>query len=232
MPPNLPVPRAILFDWDGTLVDAWKAIIASYNITRIAMGMDPWDEDTARQNIRKSWRDAFPEVFGDRAEEAGKIYRDQYGSINSQYIDPMPGAFELLAELHVANIYLGVVSNKSGPYLRREIQYFNWENYFSQVVGAGDSAHDKPHSDPVHMALAGSDIAPGPDVWFVGDTGLDMQTAHQAGITPILVNAHHLKPGELDAWPPAAIFEDLAALHRALQSARNALPTKAAQGSR
>jgi phosphoglycolate phosphatase len=212
---NLTTPRAMLFDWDGTLVDTWKAIIAAYNITRITMGMDPWDETTARQNIRKSWRDAFPEVFGDRWQEASKIYREQYGNINHESIDCMHGAFEFLHDLRAAGVYVCVVSNKSGPFLRNEVKYFNWDNYFTRTIGAGDAARDKPNPDPVILALAGSAIAPGPDVWFIGDTGMDLQVAHATGCTPILVNGHNLKPGEREHFPPAAEFDDLTSLHQA-----------------
>jgi len=218
MPHKLTMPRAILFDWDGTLVDTWKAIIAAYNITRIALGMDPWDETTARQNIRKSWRDAFPEVFGDRWQEAGEIYRKQYGAINQQHIEPMQGAFELLTALAEANIHVGIVSNKLGTYLRSEVEYFNWGKHFVRTIGSQDAARDKPHPDPVIMALDGSGIVSGPNVWFVGDTGMDLQVAHATGCVPILVNGHHLKPGEREEYPPAAEFEDLPALHRALIS--------------
>lgn len=201
------------------MVDTWKAIIAAYNITRIAMGMDPWDETTARHNIRKSWRDAFPEVFGDRWEEASKIYREQYGALNQDHIEPIRGAFELLDEIKSLGIYCAVVSNKSGPFLREEVEYFNWGAYFTQVVGAGDAKRDKPHAEPVLMALGTSGIAPGPDVWFIGDTGMDMQTAHGTGCTPVLVNGFNLKQGELDAYPAAAEFDDLYSLADALRAA-------------
>ncbi|HRJ11970.1 MAG TPA: HAD hydrolase-like protein [Alphaproteobacteria bacterium] len=215
----LPKPRAILFDWDGTMVDTWKAIIAAYNITRIAMGMDPWDETTARHNIRKSWRDAFPEVFGDRWEEASKIYREQYGALNQDHIEPMRGAFELLDDIKQLGIYCAVVSNKSGPFLREEVKYFNWGQHFTCVVGAGDAKRDKPHGDPVLMALGASGIIPGPDVWFVGDTGMDMQTAYATGCTPILVSGFNLRQGELENYPPHAEFDDLYSLHDALRAA-------------
>ena len=211
---KLPKPRAILFDWDGTLADTWRAIIAAYNLTFITMGMPPWDEKTAKQNIRKSWRDAFPEIFGARADEASQIFRDQYASLNQDYLDCLPGAFELLAALHGAGIYLGVVSNKRGPFLRREVEDFNWNPDGRRVVGAGDCARDKPCAEPIHAALDGSGLLPGPDVWFVGDTGLDLQTAHDTGCTPILVNGVNLKPGEKEEYPPAAEFTDLPALHQ------------------
>lgn len=211
----LPVPRAVLFDWDGTLVDTWKAILAAYNLTRVAMGMDPWDEEAARLNIRKSWRDAFPEVFGDQWQEAGEIYREQYTNISQEHIDPIRGGVEFLTGLQGAGVYAAIVSNKRGSILRGEISYLNWSDHFARVVGAQDAARDKPHPDPVQLALAGSHIPMGPEVWFVGDTGIDMQTAHACGMTGILVNVSSMKPEEREEFPPAAEFTDLAALHQA-----------------
>lgn len=218
---HLPRPRAVLFDWDGTLVDTWKAILAAYNITRVAMGMDPWDEESARLNIRKSWRDAFPEVFGDRWQEAGEIYREQYTNISQEHIEPIRGVFEFLHDLKNSGIYVAIVSNKRGSILRGEVTYFNWDSHFSRIVGAQDAARDKPHVDPVIMALDGSGIEMGPDVWFVGDTGLDMQTAHAGGMTGMLVNVSSIKDGEREQFPPAAEFAELSSLHEAWISVMN-----------
>ncbi len=206
---TVPVPKAIIFDWDSTLADGWKAILAAYNLTRCAMGLDPWDEETARANIRRSWRDAFPIIFGDRWEEAGKIYYEQFGKIHHQYLEPIHGAFELLELLQQKNIFAAIVSNKRGPYLREEVEYLNWQGYFKNIIGAMDAPRDKPHPEPVFMALQGSGLKPGADVWFVGDTGVDIQCAYNTGCTAVLVNGAHLKPGELDDMPPAKSFVDI-----------------------
>ena len=46
---------------------------------------------------------------------------------------------------------------------------------------------DKPAVAPVEMALAGSGVARGPDVWFVGDTDIDMTCAVNAGCYTVLL---------------------------------------------
>jgi phosphoglycolate phosphatase len=82
-------------------------------------------------------------------------------------------------------VYMGVVSNKKGVNLRKEVQHIGWGKYFDKVVGADDTPRDKPFPDPVIAALEGSGIAAGPDVWFIGDSAIDMQTAHATGCVPM-----------------------------------------------
>ncbi len=212
----LPSPRAVLFDWDGTLVDGWKAIMAAYNITRVAMGMDPWDEATVRANVRLSWREAFPVIFGDRWEEAGRIYYEQFGKVHLDYLSPLPSAAALLHTLKARGIYVGAVSNKKGPYLRSEISALNWHHYFDSIVGAGDAARDKPHPEPVMLALQGGKLQAGADIWFIGDTEVDLRTAENTGCTGILVRSPQMAETLASASGAAAVCDDLAALQALL----------------
>lgn len=180
-------PRAILFDWDNTLVDNWPAVHQALNAAFAAMGHAPWTLQQTRERVRKSLRDSFPEMFGARWTEARKVFYDAFAAVHLDFLDPLPGAGEALACLHRMGVYLGVVSNKTGPYLREEAERLGWHTYFGQVVGATDAERDKPDPAPVHMALAGSGIGPGPDVWFVGDGAIDVECALNAGLTPIVL---------------------------------------------
>ena len=71
---------------------------------------------------------------------------------------------------------------------------------------------DKPAVEPVDLALAESGIARGPDVWFVGDTDIDMHCAVNAGCLPVLVRREAPGAGEFDAYPPALHLRDCAGL--------------------
>ena len=53
-------PRALVFDWDNTLVDSWEVIHVANSRTFEAMGLRPWTFEETRQNVAKSLRDAFP----------------------------------------------------------------------------------------------------------------------------------------------------------------------------
>ena len=63
------MPKAVLFDWDGTLVNSWPIIHESMNRTLDEMGHALWSMDETTSRVRKSLREAFPELFGDRCRE-------------------------------------------------------------------------------------------------------------------------------------------------------------------
>src|SRR6202043_3230987 len=93
----------------------------------------------------------------------------------------------MLRSLAGQGIFLGVVSNKTGPLLRREVARLGWAGVFGSGIGGGDAAADKPACEPVHLALTPSGIPAGEEVWFVGDTAVDMECAHNSGCIPVLL---------------------------------------------
>src|SRR5271169_1556747 len=213
---DLSRPRAILFDWDNTLVDSWATIYEALNICMAAMGKPAWSLAETKQRVRLSLRESFPVHFGERWEEARQIYLDHFRAIHLERLAALPDRAELLRDLVAEGIFLGVVSNKTGALLRREAKQIGWSAYFGEVVGAGDAAADKPDAAPVRLALASSGIEAGEAVWFVGDTGIDMECADNSGCVPVLLGGG-LGPEELDAFAPRLTFTDPAALFRFIQ---------------
>ena len=187
---KLTAPRAILFDWDNTLVDTWPLIHQSLNVTLEAMGHAPWSFAQVRANVKHSMRDAFPEMFGDRWKEAADLYQTTYRTIHLEALVPLVGALEMLDSIKARGIYCAVVSNKRGPSLRTECEHLGWGHYFTKVIGADDAARDKPHADPALIALDGSGIAANSAVWFIGDTGADLGCAENLTATAILYGDH------------------------------------------
>ena len=127
-------------------------------------------------------------------------------------LSPIVGIADMLQELTGHGIYLAVVSNKRGEYLRREARHLGWDAHFGKLVGALDATADKPSPHPVTMALAGSGVTCGPDVWFVGDADIDMECAFNAGLTGILLRAQAPAVNEFPEHPPAHYVADGAAL--------------------
>ncbi|MDJ0942125.1 MAG: HAD family hydrolase [Kiloniellales bacterium] len=199
---SLPRPRALLFDWDNTLVDTWAVIHQALNVTLRAMGQPTWTLEETRARVRASARDSFPELFGGRAEEAMAIFYGTYEREHLKRLRALPGIEEMLADLAESRRYLGVVSNKKGSILRREAAHLGWERWFGRLVGAEDAAADKPDPAAIDLALAGSGLTAGPEVWFVGDTDIDMACAQAAGCTAILLREAAPAPGEFAAHPP------------------------------
>ena len=206
-------PKAILFDWDNTLVDTWPCIGWATNLTRAAMGLAPWTEAEMRVNIAGSLRDTFPRIYGDRWEQAREIYHRNFAATHLEMLQPNPAAEDLLQFAHQAGIYLGVVSNKTGRYLRLEAEHLGWNGYFGRLVGAQDAPRDKPAPDPIHLALDGSRIGAGAEVWFVGDAPIDIECGRNAGCTTVAVGRERWQTPVADHWAV-----DCAALNALLRS--------------
>jgi len=210
-------PAAFIFDWDNTLVDSWATIHDALNIMLPEMGHAPWSMAETRLRVRKSLRDAFPALFGDRWQEAQRLYLDAFEAIHLERLKPLPGAAELIQELSGEGRFLALVSNKTGRYLRREVEALGWAGHFRRIVGAGDAPFDKPHRACVDLALEASGIIAGPSVWFVGDTGIDIECAANANCFGVLVSADAPHAEEFARHKPALHFADCMALTAAMR---------------
>ena len=214
-PDNKRVPRAIVFDWDNTLVDSWGTIHEALVRTFTAMGHEPWTLAETKMRARLSLRDAFPALFGDRWDEARKLYLDHFTSLHIERLAPILGAAELLAEAQRAGFHLAVLSNKTGRILRAEADHLGWTPHFKRLVGAGDAKADKPDPVAMQFALEGSGFT-GAEVWYVGDTALDMECAARAGCTAVLLGALDPEDQGFAKFPPQLRFADFSALGQTL----------------
>lgn len=217
-PSRLARPRAILFDWDNTLIDSWHAIQDAQNHTFAAFGMPPWTLEETKERVRGSMRDTYPDLFGDRWLEAGRIFYERFAARHLETLTPLPGAENLLSELHRSGVALAVVSNKKGDYLREEAARLGWEPWFHRLVGAFDAARDKPAIEPVLLALEDTGIAPGDAVWFVGDADIDLACATNAGCVPVLLRNEPPTAAERASHAPVLHVADCMALLMVLRT--------------
>jgi len=199
---RLAMPRVLLFDWDNTLVDSWPCIHEAMNTTLLTMGHAPWTLAETKARVGLSMREAFPLLFKDRWEEAREVFYARFRAIHLETLCETPGAIATVRALAGRGIRLAVVSNKAGPFLRREAEVLGVGTLFDALIGAGDAPRDKPAPDPGLMALAPSGVTPGPWVWFVGDTAVDLECAAALGCPGVLVRPEPPAPGEFATAPP------------------------------
>jgi phosphoglycolate phosphatase len=205
---TLPRPKAVVFDWDDTLVDNWNTALTAMNATLTHMGLPAWSDEEARRHSGPSARDMFQSLFGDRWEEADKVYYDTFCRLVLQNVRVHDGVVQMLDLLAANGVYLAVVSNKRGPLLRQEVSHLGFDKYFSKIIGAGDAAADKPNPAPLLLSLEDSGVDPGADVWFMGDSHTDMRCALDAHCTPVLIETKTPPEDLLIKNPPAARFKN------------------------
>lgn len=178
-------PSVLLYDWDNTLVDGWAGITGALNAVFAAFDKPLWTVEDTRNRVRVSLRESFPPMFGDQWEKARDLFYASLTEHHLQHVRPMPGAADALAA--GTPWPQGVVSNKSGHFLRKEVIHLGWDQHFGAVIGAGDAIADKPDPAPILMALARLGHPASADVWYLGDTALDMQAARAACVTAVLI---------------------------------------------
>ncbi len=212
------MPRAILFDWDNTLVDTWPLIHKALNMTLRHMEHPEWSLARVRAEVAHSMRDSFPAMFGERWQEAATHYQNSYRAIHLQELMALPGAEAMLAAIP-EDVFVGVVSNKQGVTLRKEIPQLGWSEHFDVAIGSTDAPRDKPYADPALLALQDSGIEAGPDVWFIGDTIADLGCAKNAGMSAILYGDHQTDGSSYDGYPFVAQAKDQAELQALIAKA-------------
>ena len=134
-------PRAIIFDWDNTLVNTWPIIHEALDRTFKHMGHEPWTLDMVKKRVARSMRDSFPDIFGEKWQAAAEIYQGHFRSIHLQRLEALEGAGAMLEWLSNQPVYVAVASNKKGVNLRKEAEHIGWDKYFGQIIGADDTPY-------------------------------------------------------------------------------------------
>lgn len=84
-------PRAVLFDWDGTLAETRPAVVAAMEHTLAAYGREPWDETKRKyRDTSKSLKENFPNFFGEESARHTPIISHIIGSMECNGLSRLP----------------------------------------------------------------------------------------------------------------------------------------------
>jgi phosphoglycolate phosphatase len=182
--------QAAVFDLDGTLLDTLSDIADAMNAALERMGF-PGHETAAYRyltgdGVRALAVRSIPEKAKDEITVAACIreFRLEYAGRWGTKTRPYPGITGLLIELVRRRIKLSVLSNKLDEFTRQAVRDFLAGFKFSFIIGAKPDLPPKP--DPAGALLIASGLrVPPADIIYLGDTGVDMETAVRAGMYPV-----------------------------------------------
>jgi phosphoglycolate phosphatase len=195
------MPRALLFDLDGTLVDSRADLALGVNLTRADLGLAPLDPlqvaGFVGDGVRTLLRRALPECPG-RLEEALAINRGHYGAHLLDATRLYPGALRALDALRDGGFTLAVVTNQPAEFTRPILEGLGVLDRFAAVVAGGDAPALKPDPAPLFLALEGCGCTAAGS-WIAGDHRTDLEAGRRAGIRRCLCRHGFGDPGT-EAW--------------------------------
>jgi len=182
--------KAIIFDLDGTLLNTLDDIGDSMNRVLKEIGYPQHDtkayEGFVGEGARNLVIKSLPEAERKEAmiKQCLKKFKHDYGLHCNCKTTPYPGIKEFLQKLYSSKLRLAILSNKPQKYTRQCVEQYLQAEQFFPLLGQRDEVPRKP--DPAGAIEIAEALGFDPQEFlFVGDTGIDMQTATQAQMTAV-----------------------------------------------
>lgn len=177
-------PRAILFDFDLTLVDSSAAIIECANHALRAMNYPTRTPAEIAATIGLPPRKTFPIFTGQSDPHLMDAYLKHWvaraDEVTLEMVtlyDPVPS---VLAKIRQKGLKTAIVSTRFRYRIQAILAHRNLPNAVDLIVGGEDVASHKPDPEGLKLALAKLDVEPR-DAVYVGDHEVDAQAASRAG---------------------------------------------------
>ena len=185
--------KLVIFDLDGTLLDTIADLGAACNHALEANGFPTHPVESypfmVGNGVRKLIERALPseERNPQTIDRLLGSFREYYDAHLHDFTKPYPGIESLLLELSAKGIAVAVASNKYESAVRRLISHFFPDIAFSAVCGNIEGVPTKPDPSIVFRILSEHPTAKD-DVLYVGDSGVDIETARRAGVESVGVS--------------------------------------------
>lgn len=204
--------KLVIFDLDGTLLNTIADLAHSTNYALSKLGYPTHEvikyHFMVGNGINKLFERALPE--GEKTEQNILRVREEfipyYDMHNADDSCPYPGIPELLSYLQTMGIRIAVASNKYQAATQKLIAHYFPEINFTSVLGQREGINVKPDPAIVFDVLKSANVTK-EDVLYVGDSGVDMKTAANAGITACGVTWGFRPRAELEAFHPEYIVD-------------------------
>jgi phosphoglycolate phosphatase len=182
--------RAVVFDFDGTLLDTLWDLAESVNTVLNRSGFPEHSLEEYRhfvgEGIEELARRVLPEGHRDESSIARTLtdVREEYRQRWPNHTRPYEGIPELLAALTARHIKMAIVTNKPDDSTRTMAARLLPKWKFNVIMGATTDLPKKP--DPTGALEVSRRLCLSPEaILYVGDSDIDMKTAKAAGMYPV-----------------------------------------------
>ena len=181
--------KAVIFDLDGTLIDSLEDLANSVNQTLSEFGFDTHEinaykyfiGDGVKVLLKRATNNEVTEQTIEKLHQRFKvIYKKEIDSKTKVY----EGIYELLTKLEKKDFPKAILSNKPHNFTLDCMNKFFNDYSFVNISGQKDTIAKKPDAQAA-LLIANEFKKDVKDIYFVGDTKIDIQTAKNAGMIAI-----------------------------------------------
>ncbi len=207
------IPKLIIFDFDGTLVDTTAIILSTYQMTIRQLKADSRTDAQCQATIGLPLKEGFRQLYPSYDETKLDVCVDTYRRIfkeNKASLVPKlyPGVRDTLDELERLNIQMAIASSRARQSLIEFCEDTDILKYFSLVVGADDVQHPKPNPEPVLITLKTLNQEAAHTL-VVGDMPVDIAMGKGAGCLTAGVTYGNSSRADLTVACPSYILNSL-----------------------
>lgn len=183
--------QAVLFDLDGTLLDTLADLAEAGNRVLAARGLPPHPVQEYRyfvgSGVRHLVECILPRPLREQeaeVEAAIAAFQEHYAQTWQLHTRPYAGIAELLGYLSARKYRMAILSNKPQRFTQLCVDTLLAPWRFHPVLGQREGVPRKPHPAAALETARILDLPPS-TILYVGDTGVDMRTAQQAGMDAV-----------------------------------------------
>lgn len=214
------LPKLVLFDLDGTLIDSVPDLAAAVDRMLALRGRPPAGVERVRDWVGNGAAVLVARALAGSIEHAGidsaparEALRDFLAAYaeSHELTRVYPGVTVLLDWLAQRRIPMAVVTNKPERFVGPLLEHKGLGGYFAWLVGGDTLAQQKPDPAPLRHVLALAGVAP-EQALFIGDSRNDVQAARAAGM-PVAAVTYGYNHGEpIAGSAPDLLVDSLASL--------------------
>jgi phosphoglycolate phosphatase len=201
--------KLIIFDLDGTLIDAYAAITRSFNFAMKRFGYPRQSRIVIRRAV--GWGDThLLRSFVKARDVPGVLetYRRDHKTSLVKYSKVFPGVIRLLAGFKAKGYKLAVASNRPTRFSLILIRHLRLRPYFDYVLCADKLKEGKPHPEILRKIMAKFSLSSA-DTLYVGDMVIDAQAGRRAKVKTVIVTTGSSSACEIKAEKPWKVIKKI-----------------------
>jgi len=209
--------RLVIFDLDGTLVNAYQAVTQSVNFTLEQLAFPKKTAYQIKRAVGWGDRQLMAQFVGEElADKALKIYRPHHLNALKNGVRFLPGAKETLKWCKAKGLLLAIASNRPTVFTQAIIKGLGVEQRFDLVLCADKAKRPKPYPD-ILLEICRKLKINKQQVLFVGDMTIDVHCGANAAIKTVAVATGSNTKKELNQSKPYKIINQITQLKKVIE---------------